>query len=105
MTARVVCLADNPQRGAFCLSGTVYSGGGGSGFLGLGGQPGNGGPTEVIENVTQNFHAEPGGGDVGNGGDGGNAGGGDGMRQLADDAGAGWSGFDDDAAFDDDRFV
>jgi len=80
-------------------------GGGGSGFLGLGGQPGNGGPTEVIENVTQNFHAEPGGGDVGNGGDGGNAGGGDGMRQLADDAGAGWSGFDDDAAFDDDRFV
>ncbi|HUD32315.1 MAG TPA: DUF2076 family protein [Variovorax sp.] len=71
---------------------------GGGGFLGLGGgdggRAGTTGMTEVTENVTQNFH-----GDGDSGGDGGD------VRRLAEDAGAGWSGFDDDAPFDDDRFV
>lgn len=72
--------------------------GAGGGFLGLGG--GQGGPTEVIENVTQNFYGDGGSG----GGAGGEGASGD-LRQLADDAGADWSGFDDGASFDDDRFA
>lgn len=65
------------------------SGAGGGGFLGLGG--GNVGTPEVIENVTQNFYEDRGGGS----GD---------TRQLADDAGGDWSGFDD-GSFDDDQIV
>ena len=65
------------------------SGAGGGGFLGLGG--GNVGTPEVIENVTQNFYED------------GSGGGGD-TRQLADDAGGDWSGFDG-GSFDDDQIV
>ncbi|MGF6528119.1 DUF2076 family protein [Variovorax sp. PvP013] len=76
-----------------------HGGGDGGGFLGLGGGGGNGGggTTEVIENVTQNFYGDGGSGGTGDGG-------GD-IRRLADDAGADWSGFDDGASFDDDRFA
>lgn len=70
--------------------------GGGGGFLGLGGGSAGGGTPEVVENVTQNFY-----GDGARGNDDGN---GD-VGRLADDAGADWSGFDDGASFDDDRFV
>ncbi|SIR31192.1 DUF2076 family protein [Pseudacidovorax sp. RU35E] len=64
-------------------------GGGGGGFLGLGGGVGT---PEVIENVTQNFYEDRG-----------SSGGGD-TRQLADDAGGDWSGFDG-GSFDDDPIV
>jgi hypothetical protein len=76
-----------------------HGGGDGGGFLGLGGSGGSGGggTTEVIENVTQNFYGDGGSGGTGDGG-------GD-IRRLADDAGADWSGFDDGASFDDDRFA
>jgi hypothetical protein len=82
--------------------GGLGDGGHGGGFLGLGGD-GNGshgGTPEVIENVTQNFYGDGGSNSSGSGG--GESGD---IRQLADDAGADWSGFDDGASFDDDRFV
>jgi hypothetical protein len=68
------------------------SGSNGSSFLGLGAGDHNSSPTEATENVTQNFY------------DDGSSRSGD-IRQLADDAGAGWSGFDDGAPFDDDQIV
>ena len=84
----------------------VGGGHGGGGFLGLGGSGGangNGtGKTEVVENVTQNFYD----GD-GSGAGAARDGDGDGRRQLADEAGADWPGFDDGGSFDndDDRVV
>lgn len=76
----------------------AVGGGHGGGFLGLGG---TGGAPGVVENITQNFYGDGGGGGEARAGGNGS---GD-LRQLADDAGADWSGFDDDASFDDDRFA
>lgn len=69
------------------------SGSSGSSFLGLGAGGNNSGTTEVTKNVTQNFYDDNGSSRSGD------------IRQLADDAGARWSGFDDGSPFDDDQVV